>query len=147
VVIQAFCRSRGSRAIGLAHGLGEVVSRHRFDEVAVDANCGGLGYGFGFGLAGEHDDGRLIARGSKALDELQAGQAGHVLVSQDEIRVVLFDRFERFRPVGRGGEDLVAIALQDSDESTAEQRIIFYNDKTHSVRGKRIVAYRSEHAI
>ena len=85
-----------------------------FDEVVGDFGADGLVHDVLFFGLGDHDDGDVGLLLLDAGECFEAGEAGHVLVEDDEVEVVCGDEVEGVAAVV-GGEDVVSFFAEEEE--------------------------------
>ena len=78
----------------------------------------------------EHDHRRIGIALEQAAGDLEAAQARHLDVEEDEVRLVRLDRADRLATVGGGGDDLhVLMRLEAQAKPLGSQRLVVNDER------------------
>jgi hypothetical protein len=79
------------------------------------------------GIAGHHHHDRVLERAQGRLENLQAGNLGHVEVHEDDVELAPLDRLERLFAAADEG-DVVAIHLEDAGATLPQCALIVHHE-------------------
>ena len=126
----------GDKTAGLGvllDGEEDLVGVDGFDEVVAYLASEGLVHDVLLLTLGNHDDRELRVGGLDARERLEAADAGHVLVEEDDVDLTVAEFVEGLGAAGHG-DDLVAAFFEEKDMGLEEFNLVVgpeYGDVVH----------------